>query len=278
MSDTPRTDELHRYMVRQSELPGWIVGRAYVGMHAHAEQLEHELSELTQRVAELQRFKWNDEQIRIADERAERLARELAERQERCGLHEQNIALLNKMLTDARRELAEAQRTAIYYQEIVKAVFKMTDEMECAGCLALDHDKDDIPGALAQPAHSACASTASSEAVQSTDAGADVGHTPGPWLIVGGTMVYALMENPEPSRGMPARINRFDCNVQGVFCPHDEKRANARLIAAAPDLLSALRDLLKAADHSNCDSTACLNARRALAAASGTLPDSTEAK
>lgn len=71
-------------------------------------------------------------------------------------------------------------------------------------------------------------------------------HTPGPWLIAGGTMVYALMDDPRPSRSGPARINRFDCNVQGVNCPHDEKLANALLIAAAPDLLTALEGIIAA--------------------------------
>lgn len=61
-------------------------------------------------------------------------------------------------------------------------------------------------------------------------------HTPGPWLLIDNT-VYALMDNPRPSRGMPEQVNRFDCTVQGWHCPPDEKCANARLIASAPDLL-----------------------------------------
>lgn len=40
------------------------------------------------------------------------LERELAERQERCELHEQNIALLNQIIVDREHELAEALERA----------------------------------------------------------------------------------------------------------------------------------------------------------------------
>ena len=56
-------------------------------------------------------------------------------------------------------------------------------------------------------------------------------HTPGEWLKVG-TTVYALNE-----RG----VNRFFCSVQDAHTPAAELEANARLIAAAPDLLEALK-------------------------------------
>ena len=57
-------------------------------------------------------------------------------------------------------------------------------------------------------------------------------HTPGPWLIAegDGTFVYALN-----GQG----FNRFDIKVQGQKAPLDEMAANARLIAAAPDMLAA---------------------------------------
>lgn len=57
-------------------------------------------------------------------------------------------------------------------------------------------------------------------------------HTPGPWLMMGRT-VYAL-------RG---GTNRFDAYVQGYDVQVGEIEANARLIAAAPDLLEALRNV-----------------------------------
>jgi hypothetical protein len=65
-------------------------------------------------------------------------------------------------------------------------------------------------------------------------------HTHADWICEGGTCVYAL--NLEGS-------NRFLCEVQGGWATHnrnrtttDELRANARLIAAAPELLEALED------------------------------------
>lgn len=44
-SETPRTDAIHNELVKQSELPDWIVGKAYVDMRKHARQLERELRE-----------------------------------------------------------------------------------------------------------------------------------------------------------------------------------------------------------------------------------------
>lgn len=57
------------------------------------------------------------------------------------------------------------------------------------------------------------------------------GHTPGPWLVEGRT-VYALNDDG---------YNRFSALVQDAHTPGDELEANARLIAAAPDLLEALQ-------------------------------------
>jgi len=62
-------------------------------------------------------------------------------------------------------------------------------------------------------------------------------HTPGPWLRIDRT-VYALHKMPFAGRIIDC--NRFDVCVQGNDCPDEEKEANARLIAAAPELLTAL--------------------------------------
>lgn len=69
-------------------------------------------------------------------------------------------------------------------------------------------------------------------------------HTPGEWLLVDHT-VYALNDQGE---------NRFTALVQGGWVhrgsfssertSEDEKSANARLIASAPDLLEALKAML----------------------------------
>ncbi|MDO9345069.1 MAG: hypothetical protein Q7T99_16450 [Pseudomonas sp.] len=63
-------------------------------------------------------------------------------------------------------------------------------------------------------------------------------HTPGPWLIQDST-VYALNERRPP-------VNRFHASVDSGYdncdkrISREEVNANAKLIAAAPDLLEAL--------------------------------------
>lgn len=71
-------------------------------------------------------------------------------------------------------------------------------------------------------------------------------HTPGPWGINNTIMVSA---SPVilPSSVVAHRYGSTDTICKFSFMtrkPHDEERANARLIAAAPDLLDALRLLL----------------------------------
>jgi hypothetical protein len=61
-------------------------------------------------------------------------------------------------------------------------------------------------------------------------------HTPGPWRRDGLT-TYALNEHG---------WNRFSAQVQDPHTPLEELLANARLIAAAPEMLEAL-ELVKAA-------------------------------
>lgn len=68
-------------------------------------------------------------------------------------------------------------------------------------------------------------------------------HTPGPWLTEG-NFVYAL--NGEGKHA----VNRFHASIQGGYTSEDtrttiaETEANAKLIAAAPDLLAAMRFIL----------------------------------
>lgn len=59
-------------------------------------------------------------------------------------------------------------------------------------------------------------------------------HTPGPWYIGmrPGPMIYG-----DAPRG--AQV----ADMSGPLIPADENSANARLIAAAPDLLAALREI-----------------------------------
>lgn len=76
-------------------------------------------------------------------------------------------------------------------------------------------------------------------------------HTPGEWLTDGNT-VYALDE--------AGRVNRFSVMITGGYSSApvygdrirttpEELAANARLIAAAPDLLAALRAAMHVLEH-----------------------------
>jgi len=72
--------------------------------------------------------------------------------------------------------------------------------------------------------------------------------TPGRWERIG-NKVFALTPNDRQEPGWPPEINRFGCYVQRenrepCGAPDDELEANARLIAAAPDLYAALREVL----------------------------------
>lgn len=71
-------------------------------------------------------------------------------------------------------------------------------------------------------------------------------HTPGPWHVE--TWQY---EQGKRSEIMVQTNQDAICKVENLWCPddrHDEKLANARLIAAAPAMLDALqftRNLLR---------------------------------
>ena len=81
-----------------------------------------------------------------------------------------------------------------------------------------------------------------------------VEHTPGPWISEG-PFIYALT----PLADSRADVNRFSTNLQrGYNCTHAELEANARLIAAAPDLLQELRQEAELLDRfaARCDAWA----------------------
>ena len=59
------------------------------------------------------------------------------------------------------------------------------------------------------------------------------GHTPGPWTYPGGTGNFV---------GGPDRLRIAD--LGGLERSPEERQANARLIAAAPDLLAACKSVL----------------------------------
>jgi hypothetical protein len=92
-------------------------------------------------------------------------------------------------------------------------------------------------------------------------------HTPGPWEI-------------EPNAGKGAWIsNDFGWAALALGNDHDNARANARLIAAAPDLLEALTALANGVDFNIKNGSCPLDlgvrlkkARAAIAKAEGNTP------
>jgi len=100
-------------------------------------------------------------------------------------------------------------------------------------------------------------------------------HTPGPWEI-------KLSRDDEGTLchiGTPdkiARCGQHVCQINGWGFDYDadkEQQANARLIAAAPDLLKALRLALNHIEHGWIDPKSCISAandiRAAIAKAEG---------
>lgn len=65
-------------------------------------------------------------------------------------------------------------------------------------------------------------------------------HTPGPWHITSESVQYHYIH--APNNGIVAEVGKRS-NVNG------EGKANARLIAAAPELLSALKAALPAVEY-----------------------------
>lgn len=73
-------------------------------------------------------------------------------------------------------------------------------------------------------------------------------HTPGPWRVVGPQAVKS--PTGEVATVYPAR------HSESIEEEDAGREANARLIAAAPDLLAALRDII-AHERCDCGNTTC---------------------
>lgn len=89
-------------------------------------------------------------------------------------------------------------------------------------------------------------------------------HTPGPWTAKPWTY-----ENGKRTVCTIQTDTDAIAQVLDLWCPDDrtaEKEANARLIAAAPDLLAALRAVIRVADRATDEFD---QARAALAKAEG---------
>ena len=63
-------------------------------------------------------------------------------------------------------------------------------------------------------------------------------HTPGPWSLMEDIYVDKYEKNSEQGKQVVELVH-------GVNMTPEEKKANARLIAAAPDILEALQDSVK---------------------------------
>jgi hypothetical protein len=90
---------------------------------------------------------------------------------------------------------------------------------------------------------------------------ADVKHTPGPWRVGREEKYHSFVSCRSSEDDLSDR--NAGCWVAEAKGPDHE--ANARLIAAAPELLEALERLVRAASMSNCDSNRIDEARSAIA-------------
>lgn len=101
-------------------------------------------------------------------------------------------------------------------------------------------------------------------------------HTPGPWRDVSDTGDHPLgaslvMTSGRGFTGIDS--TSIDCGISGQTLA--ECRANARLVAAAPDLLAALEDLVRAVESGAMDPGLQIDAaQRAISKARSLTPDS----
>lgn len=90
---------------------------------------------------------------------------------------------------------------------------------------------------------------------------APIKHAPGPWRVSAGNLVRVMARGSDrPICGVHRRGRYSFDEVQA------ETLANARLIAAAPELLAALQAVVRVADRATIEFDA---ARRAIAKATG---------
>ncbi len=104
-------------------------------------------------------------------------------------------------------------------------------------------------------------------------------YTPGPWQAVASqpvrcTQCYSIRADPPlgPGRLIATTRTYTASPTTGQYPPEHE--ANARLLAAAPELLAALKRLLRETSYGTqpCDSQTINSARAAIAKAEGKRP------
>ena len=92
-------------------------------------------------------------------------------------------------------------------------------------------------------------------------------HTPGPWTVTADGAGWYIECSPE--RGHSVAYIRAEIGDEDQDTSDDEKESNARLIAAAPELLEALK-LIANAENSALDLAYCKGiARAAITKATG---------
>lgn len=94
-------------------------------------------------------------------------------------------------------------------------------------------------------------------------------YTPGPWIVTDDVNAHVIRgaEQPRNERGVDFVFRDYVASIWGGY--HE---ANARLIAAAPDLLAALEAMVKSWEHGisyNDARNEIGNARAAIAKAKG---------
>ena len=94
-------------------------------------------------------------------------------------------------------------------------------------------------------------------------------HTPGPWLIAESVVSRHAVTNMRRIRSKNEGLEHGAvCDVYGIQ-DGSEASANARLIAAAPDLLEALQGIVSADDAHELTQKHIESARAAIAKATG---------
>lgn len=70
-------------------------------------------------------------------------------------------------------------------------------------------------------------------------------HTPGPWHVVSiGTLAFVAQQSDSEGRFALASVSFPNYHPAGLRAARIEQESNAALIAAAPDLLAALRGMV----------------------------------
>ena len=102
-----------------------------------------------------------------------------------------------------------------------------------------------------------------------------VKHTPGPWVAIGpsspsGHILEFIIDNPE-RHAQIAKVQVSVSSISDWYAPAQDLEANARLIAAAPDMLEALQAVVSAYENGGMIEPIFM-ARAAIARATGEKP------